>query len=102
EQVGVWLTPTGLLDTLPFRLAVHDGQWREAFVVRLPDDRLVETLSSPFEPLPDVLPRDAALAARAPLQDAARDWITDARRRLRRGTLLAIDYMSPTTAELAQ
>ena len=41
------------------------------------------------------------LGARAPLQDAARVWVDDARSRLRRGTLLVIDYMSPTTAALA-
>src|SRR3954453_7562959 len=91
-----------LLDNLPFRLAVNDGEWREAYVVRLPDGRLAETLSAPFDPVPDVLPRHSALGARAPLQDAARDWIVDARRRLRRGTLLVLDYMSPTTAALAQ
>lgn len=91
-----------LLDNLPFRLAVHDDGWREAFVVRLPDGRLVETLSGPFDPLPSVLPSPAALGARAPLQDAARAWIGEAQRRLRRGTLLVVDYMSPTTAALAE
>jgi SAM-dependent MidA family methyltransferase len=102
EPVEGVIIANELLDNLPFRLAVHDGQWREAFVVRLPDGRLVETLSAPFDPVPDALPRQAVLGARAPLQDTARDWIVDARRRLRRGTLLVIDYMSPTTAELAQ
>ena len=90
-----------LLDNLPFRLAVHDGEWREAYVVRLADGRLVETLSAAFEPLPAVLPAQAVLGSRAPLQDAARAWVDDARRRLRRGTLVVIDYMSPTTAALA-
>jgi SAM-dependent MidA family methyltransferase len=90
-----------LLDNLPFRLAVHDGGWREAYVARLPDGRLVETLSAPFDPVPAILPAHAGLGARAPLQDAARAWIDDARDRLRRGTLLVIDYMSPTTAALA-
>ena len=90
-----------LLDNLPFRLAVFDGGWREAYVVRLPDGRLVETLSAPFDPVPEVLPAQAALGARAPLQHAARDWVGDAHGRLRQGTLLVIDYMSPTTAALA-
>jgi SAM-dependent MidA family methyltransferase len=90
-----------LLDNLPFRLAVHDGGWREAFVARLPDGRLVETLSDVFDPKPQVLPAEAVLGARAPLQDAAREWVEDARRRLRRGTLVVIDYMSPTTVALA-
>jgi SAM-dependent MidA family methyltransferase len=90
-----------LLDNLPFRLAVNDGGWREAFVVTLPDGRLVEQLSAPFDPLPAVLPEAAALGARAPLQDAARAWVDDARSRLSAGTVLVIDYMTPTTAELA-
>src|SRR5690606_14879955 len=42
-----------LLDNLPFRLAVHDGAWREAYVVTMPDGRLVEQLSAPFDPTPD-------------------------------------------------
>ena len=41
-----------LLDNLPFRLAVHDGGWREAYVVTLPDGSLVESLSAPFDPVP--------------------------------------------------
>ena len=90
-----------LLDNLPFRLAVHDGGWREAFVVRLPDGGLVETLSEAFDPVPSVLPRDATLGARAPLQDIARHWVVGACSLLRRGSLVVIDYMSPTTAALA-
>jgi SAM-dependent MidA family methyltransferase len=90
-----------LLDNVPFRLAVHDGGWREAYVVQLADGRIAETLSAPFDPAPRVLPRRAVLGARAPLQDSAAAWIDDARDRLRRGTLLVIDYMSPTTAALA-
>jgi SAM-dependent MidA family methyltransferase len=90
-----------LLDNLPFRLAVHDGEWREAFVVTLADGRLVETLSAPFDPVPAVLPRSAALGSRAPLQDAAGTWVADARSRLHRGTLVIIDYMTPSTAALA-
>jgi SAM-dependent MidA family methyltransferase len=90
-----------LLDNVPFRLAVHDDGWREAYVVKLADGRLAETLSAPFDPVPAILPGHAVLGARAPLQDSARAWIDDARDRLRRGTLLVIDYMSPTTAALA-
>ena len=67
----------------------------------MPDGRLVESLSDPLDPVPDVLPAHAALGARAPIQDAARDWIEDARRRVRHGTVVVIDYAVPTTAELA-
>lgn len=90
-----------LLDNLPFRLAVFDDGWREAYIVELPDGRLVEQLSEPFDPIPDVLPRRASLGARAPLQDAAAAWVDDARARLRSGSLVVIDYCSATTAGLA-
>jgi SAM-dependent MidA family methyltransferase len=91
-----------LLDNLPFRLAVNDGGWREAFVVELPGGRLVEQLSEPFDPVPPVLPPRAAHGARAPLLEAAGAWIAEARARLRSGTLVAIDYASATTVALAE
>jgi SAM-dependent MidA family methyltransferase len=90
-----------LLDNLPFRLAVHDGAWREAYVVTLPDGRLVEQLSAPFDPVPGVLPERVPHGARAPLQDDAAAWVRLARAILRSGTLVVIDYCSPTTAQLA-
>ena len=90
-----------LLDNLPFRLAVYDDGWREAFVVEGPDGRLNERLSDRFEPLPAVLPRAAPLGARAPLQDVAADWVAMARTRLRSGTVVMIDYAVASTASLA-
>ncbi len=91
-----------LLDNLPFRLAVFDDGWREAFVTQLPDGRIVEQLSSPFEPAPTVLPVEAALGARAPLQDQAAAWVEQARSLLRSGSLVVVDYCTPTTATLAE
>ncbi|MEY2957891.1 MAG: hypothetical protein RLZZ01_459, partial [Actinomycetota bacterium] len=90
-----------LLDNLPFRLAVHDGSWREAFIVRLPDGRFVEQLSAPFDPVPSVLPPRAAHGARAPLHDEAAAWVETARRLVRRGSVVVFDYCVPRTAELA-
>lgn len=90
-----------LLDNLPIRLAVNDGGWREAYVVRLPDGRLVEQLSAPFDPLYPMLPTVAALGARAPIHDAAGAWVERARALVRTGTVVAIDYCVATTAELA-
>lgn len=90
-----------LLDNLPFRLVVFDGGWREAFVVAQPDGRLVEELGPVLSPLPPVLPDRAAHGARAPLQDAATEWVAEARSRLRSGTLVVFDYVTATTAELA-
>ena len=90
-----------LLDNLPFRLAVFDDGWREAFVVTLPDGSLVEHLSAPFVPLPTTLPTTALLGARAPSQDQAAAWVAQARALIRRGTLVVFDYCSATTAGLA-
>lgn len=86
-----------LLDNLPFRLAVFDGGWREAFV-----DGAQERLSAPFDPRPAVLPVDAAHGARAPLIDRAASWVSEARGLLGRGTLLVIDYGVARTSELAR
>ena len=91
-----------LLDNLPFRLAVHDGAWREAFVTTAPDGSFAEVLSAPFDPVPDVLPPQAAHGARAPLQDAAADWVARAlARTCDAAPSLVVDYARPRTAELA-
>jgi SAM-dependent MidA family methyltransferase len=98
--VGV-IIANELLDNLPFRLAVNDGSWREAYVVVSPDGRWVERLSAPFDPVPPLLPGTAGLGARAPLQDAARSWVDRARSLVVAGTTVVIDYCQPTTAALA-
>jgi SAM-dependent MidA family methyltransferase len=87
-----------LLDNLPFRLAVFDGLWREAFVTR-DGDRWSEVLSAPFDPQPTPLPSTAALGARAPLQRRAHDWVVQARAVADR--VLVFDYCTARTAELA-
>ena len=88
-----------LLDNLPFRLVVYDGGWREAFAVA-DGDRWVEVLSAPLDPVPAVLPSDAPHGARAPLIDRAAAWVTTARRLVRSGSVLALDYARPSTAAL--
>lgn len=90
-----------LLDDLPFRLAVFDGAWREAYVVAA-GDGFSEVLSAPFDPVPDVLPPDAALGARAPLQDAGARWVSRAQSLVVHGSVLVVDYARATTAELAE
>lgn len=85
-----------LLDNLPFRLAVFDQGWREAFVVGAE-----ERLSAPFDPRPAALPEKAAHGARAPLTERAASWIERARSSLRSGSLLVIDYGVARTGELA-
>jgi SAM-dependent MidA family methyltransferase len=89
-----------LLDNLPFRLAVFDDGWREAYVER-DGDRFVERLSAPFDARPTVLPAKAAIGARAPVVDRARAWVEDARSRLASGSVLVLDYGVARTAELA-
>lgn len=89
-----------LLDNLPFRLVVYDDGWREASVV-VADGVPTEQLGPVLDPLPAVLPARAVLGARSPLQPAAASWVDAARGRLRSGTVVAIDYTSPTTAGLA-
>ncbi len=90
-----------VLDNVPFRLAVFDGEWREAFVVLDGHGDLVERLSAPFDSPPTVLPPSAAHGARAPLAGEAVDLVDAARSLLRSGTVVALDYGVARTAELA-
>ncbi|MFT3851532.1 MAG: SAM-dependent methyltransferase [Ilumatobacteraceae bacterium] len=89
-----------LLDNLPFRLAVHDGGWREAYVADGGDGTLREVLAAPLDPLPAWLPASASHGARAPIQDEAAAWVRAALGTLDRGRVLAVDYAVARTAEL--
>ena len=91
-----------LLDNLPFRLAVHDGGWREALVDVDVDagGRPVEVLV-PFAEVPTCLPVTAAHGARAPVQEEAARWVRGVLARLRPpGRLVVLDYAS-STADMA-
>lgn len=89
-----------LVDNVPFRLAVFDGGWREAYVA-LQSGRLVEVLR-PLDPqTATTLPPTAPHGARAPLHDEARRLLDRARRTVRRGRLVVVDYAVPSTAHLA-
>ncbi len=90
-----------LLDNLPFRLAVFDVGWREAFVDLDADGRYVEVLSAPFDPAPTTLPATAAFGARAPLVDRAAAFVGDARTLVCRGSVVVFDYATARTAQLA-
>ena len=97
--VGVILA-NELLDNLPFRLAVWDDGWREASVVER-EGRSLETLVS-LADVPRFLPTSGVrLGARAPLQDAAAQWVLDAQQRISRGRVIVIDYCVAVTASLA-
>ena len=90
-----------LLDNLPFRLAVFDQGWREAFVQIDDDGRFVEVLSAPFDPAPALLPAAAQFGARAPLVDRAAAFVAESRALVRSGSVLVLDYATPITAMLA-
>jgi SAM-dependent MidA family methyltransferase len=90
-----------LLDNLPFRLAVFDQGWREAFVDVGTDGRFVEVLSSPIDPPPSFLPAAAQFGARAPMITRAAAFVAEARAIVRTGSVLVVDYGTPITAMLA-
>ncbi|MBG7603218.1 MAG: SAM-dependent methyltransferase [Actinobacteria bacterium] len=90
-----------LLDNLPFRLAVFDAGWREAYVDVASDGSLVEILSAPIDPLPPYLISTAALGARAPLIERAAAYVSEMRAIIRTGSLLTVDYGVALTAGLA-
>ena len=99
DLVGV-VVANELLDNLPFRLAVFDGRWREA-VVEVAGDGTLSEVTAPVPADWSHLPAHASHGARVPVQLAAAAWVTDVRRRLPAGTVLAFDYCTPRTAMLA-
>lgn len=90
-----------LLDNLPFRLAVFDDGWREAFVDVDAAGHFVEVLSAPFDPVPPMLPSTPTFGARAPLVARAGSAVAEARALVRAGSVIAIDYGVARTALLA-
>lgn len=101
ERITGVVVMNELLDNLPFRLAVFDDGWREAYVRLSSADTFEEVLSAPFDPTPAVLPPRAPIGARAPLADRAGTTVEWARATLERGSVLMIDYGIPSTAEYA-
>jgi SAM-dependent MidA family methyltransferase len=89
-----------LLDNLPFKLFVYDGMWREAFVALGDNGKFVEVLRN-VDNIPEVLPRTAPLGSRAPIQTAASQWLLSVSQKLSRGRVLAFDYCSESTSEIA-
>jgi SAM-dependent MidA family methyltransferase len=87
-----------LLDNLPFRLLVNDGQWHEAWVT-YHNESLNEILRPVSDVVPDQLP--GTLGARVPLLEQAADWVQTVRNRLR-GRMVLMDYMVPSTQDLAR
>lgn len=88
-----------LLDNLPFDLWVFDGGWRLAHVMAH-GDGFAEVLVS--EPPPACLPSNAPHGARAPVHVAATEWLTSTLDRIGMGAVLAFDYCTAMTAEVAR
>ena len=89
-----------LLDNIPFRLAVFDGGWREAFV-RVRDDGGLEEITTPAPDEWRWLPSHAPHGARVPVQTAAAAIVNAACGVLSTGSVLMFDYCTPVTAALA-
>jgi SAM-dependent MidA family methyltransferase len=89
-----------LLDNLPFKLFVFDGAWKEAFVALGDGGRFIEVLRS-VENIPEVLPKNAPLGSRAPIQTAAAQWLLNASQKISKGKVLVFDYCSQSTSEIA-
>jgi len=89
-----------LLDNLPFKLFVYDGEWMEAFVGLGDGGKFVEILRQ-VDVIPDFLPKTAPLGSRAPIQTAASQWLMNMSQKLSRGRVLVFDYYSESTGEIA-
>ena len=99
-----------LLDNLPFRILERtDEGWADLHVVDdghddRPQPRPVLLRESDRNPVGFPQQKGSGLGSglgtRLPVIDAASSWVDDARRRLRRGRVIAFDYGVATTAEL--
>jgi len=87
--VGVILA-NELLDNLPFRLFVFDGQWQEAFVVEQ-DATFLEILRK-VEDAPAWLPHDARHGSRIAVQSQAQSWLANSLSLVQRGAIIVFDY----------
>ena len=101
EPVAGMVIANEFLDNLPFRLLVWDSGWREAHVDVDRNGQLVEVLLPVSEQLPRWLPKVGVHGARIPWQERATSWVGRTRAQLTEGRVIAIDYVTPTTAEIA-
>lgn len=87
-----------LFDNLPFELWVYDDGWREAYVTSA-GAHFSEIMMN--KPVPECLPTRAVLGARAPVQTAAGKWLENSLASLQHGSVVAFDYCTQFTAEIA-
>jgi SAM-dependent MidA family methyltransferase len=87
-----------LFDNLPFELWVFDDGWRQSHIIEQ-GEGFAEILRS--SEVPSCLPSRVPHGSRAPVHTAAVSWLTEALSRLQHGSLIAFDYCTPLTAEVA-
>lgn len=87
-----------LLDNLPFDVWVYDNGWRQAHVIDTPQG-FSEVLRS--GEVPAVLPSRVSHGSRAPIHTHATAWLAEALETVKNGSVICIDYCTPTTAEVA-
>jgi SAM-dependent MidA family methyltransferase len=87
-----------LFDNLPFELWVFDGGWRQSHIIQQ-GDGFAEILHT--GDIPACLPSRVPHGSRAPVHIFATQWLTDALSILTHGSLIAFDYCTPLTAEVA-
>jgi SAM-dependent MidA family methyltransferase len=87
-----------LFDNLPFELWVFDGGWRQSHIIQQ-GDGFAEILHT--GDIPACLPSRVPHGSRAPVQTAAAEWLRAALGTLKSGSLIAFDYCTPLTAEVA-
>jgi SAM-dependent MidA family methyltransferase len=85
-----------LLDNMPFRLLVFDGEWREAHVDVDGAGRFVEVLAPIVGEPPFRLPGDVGHGARIPWQERGVHWLATALTLVDRGRVVVVDYASDT------
>lgn len=87
-----------LFDNLPFELWVFDDGWRQSHIIEQ-GEGFAEILRSAT--VPSCLPSRVPHGSRAPVHTAAVEWLEDVLARLQHGSLIAFDYCTPLTAEVA-
>ena len=91
-----------LLDNLPFALLEwRQSRWHEVRVTADLEEVLVPAAPLLADEAARLVPDPAADGSRVPLQRRAAEWVRSAQRLLERGRVVAVDYCSATTAELA-
>ena len=87
-----------LFDNMPFQLWVYDDGWRQSHIVDT-GSGFAEVLVT--GDVPAFLPSRVQHGSRAPIHVAATVWLQQALNVLKSGSIIAIDYCTPTTAEVA-